>query len=177
MGPRCDSGAVFDRFLAPQGALGISKITQIHRTVNKNQGFVICSLSRLLTPIWERLGPLLGGFLAPKIAQTCSWSPPGPIQNYVNRLLAAPRALSRQVLALENLGGRAPGADQAVLRSPRGLQEPPGPLQERSGTRFPASGTLRKTSKTTKNPGHTSGRPLARALDPRSQARRNARSD
>ena len=149
---------------------------RIHHTVSKNQGFAICSLSRLLALIWARLGPLLGGFLAPKIAPTCFWSPPGPIQNYVDRLLAAPKALPRQVLALPKFSGRPPGADRAVSRSPRGLQEPPGPLQEAFGTRFSASGTLRKTSKTTRKRLRPSCQQQHHhALFRWSQARRNAR--
>ena len=78
MGLQCDSGAIFYRFSPPQGGLGTSKIIKIHRTVCKFQGFAICNFSGLLTPIWERLGRLLGCVLEPKIAETCSWRAQGP---------------------------------------------------------------------------------------------------
>ena len=100
MGLQCDSGAIFYRFSPLQGGLGTSKIIKIHRTVCKFQGFAICNLSGLLTPIWERLGRLLGGFLEPKIAETGSWRPPGPKKSYIERLLDGPRRISRQVSAI-----------------------------------------------------------------------------
>ena len=88
--------------------------------------------------------------MEPKIAETCSWRSPGPNKNYIDRLLAGPRLLLREVSALPFSPGSPPSAEQAFLRAPRGLQEPPGPLQEASRTQFLASGTLRKSSNTAK---------------------------
>ena len=108
MGLRCDLGAIFYRFSPPRGGLGTSKIIKIHRTVCKFQGFAICNLSGLLTPIWERLGRLLGGFLEPKIAETGSWRPPGPKKNYIDRLLAGPRGILREVFSAPRFLGSPP---------------------------------------------------------------------
>ena len=141
--------------------------------------------SRLLDSILDPLGRLLGAFLAPKIAQTRFWTPPGPIQTYIDRLLAAPRALSRQVLALARFCGRPPGAEQAVLGAPGGLQEAPKRPQEASRADLAAmlppcwSHFGAPLKRFCHHVGHIASlkAPSTRALDPRSQARRNARSD
>ena len=115
MGLRCDSGAIFYRFSPPQRGFGNSKIIEIHHTVCKFQGFALLSSSRLSSSFWEPLGRLLGGFLEPKIAETGSWRPPGPKKNYIDRLLAGPRGILREVSAILR-------AKRLPKRTPKGWQ-------------------------------------------------------
>ena len=178
MGLRCDSGAIFYRFSPLQGGLGTSKIIKIHRTVCKFKGFAICSLSRLLTSFWERLGSLLGGFLEPKIAETGSWRPPGPKKNYIDRLLAGPRGILREVFSAPRFLGSPPWAEQAFSGAPGGLQEPPGPLQGSIFGLWDAPKELQGSKKTPWNQAaNNSNSSFQWTLFPWSQARRNARSD
>ena len=134
MGPRCVSGPIFYQSSPPQGALGTSKIIEIHRAVSKNQGFAICSFSRLLTPFWDSLGRLLGGFFGaqdrPNLLLEPSRADPKLYRSALGRSKSAFKTGFCAFKILWTRPWSRAGSFRTFTRPPRAPRAAPGGLQD-----------------------------------------------
>ena len=103
--------------------LGPKKSSKILATVCDFSGFAIFSLDRFRTSIWDPPGLILGGYLAPKMAETRLLGGLGPSRSPFQYLLGGPRGLQER-------SKRPRLSKRLSKRCPRALPEVQAPVPE-----------------------------------------------
>ena len=171
--------------MAPKRKPWTSKIIKILATVVKNQGCAIFSPDRFGTSIWDPPGLVLRGYLAPGNAETSLLGGLWPSKSRFQLLFLAPKASKSAPRGIQERPIRPWKPSSGLSRLFKGSKRPPRALQEASRAHFAAILPPFWTNVETilmrccPHVGHVSSlkAPSPRALDPRPQARRNARSD